>query len=288
MRDAWLGPLLNGIAVGGLYASIALGLSLVAGVMRLLNLAHGEMLVGAVYIMLTLSRVFHVDPFVALIGTVPLIFAAAYLIQRTLLQSLVESGGEAPLVATFGLSVGAQALFLIVFGPDTMALQADYGITGVAIFGYRVRTVHVIALALGLGLTALTHLLLTSTTYGKALRAAAQDAMAAASLGIDVRHVFALALGLGAALTAVGALVIGVGFSVDPTSGTTWLLRAVTVVVLGGMGSVWGTFLAGLIVGLGEEAGAALTAPEYRDLIVFSMLVLILIVRPRGLFGAAA
>lgn len=285
MIDQLWGHLLNGVTTGGLYVSIALGLSLVAGVMRLLNLAQGEILGGSVYLMLVLSRWLDVDPAIALIGTVPIIFGVAYFLQRSILQSLVEHGGEGPLVATFGISIAAQTLFLLAFGPDAAALPASYGLTGVSIFGHRVRLILVIALALGVAMTWMTHLILTRLTFGKALRAAAEDPMAAASLGVDVRHVFALSFGLGAALTAVGALVVGVGFSIDPTSGFMWLLRAVTVVVLGGMGSIWGTLAAGTIVGLGEEFGVALSGPEYRDLIVFLMLVTILIVRPAGLFG---
>jgi branched-chain amino acid transport system permease protein len=281
------GHFLNGATTGGLYVTIALGLSLVAGVMRLLNLAQGEILGGAVYVMLVLTRTFNVDPAIALLGTVPIIFAIAYVLQRTVLQSLVEHGGEGPLVATFGISIAAQTIFLLAFGPDATALPASYGLTGIDIFGHRVRVILVVALVLGLALTWLTHLVLTRMTFGKALRAAAEDPMAAASLGVDVRHVFALSFGFGAALTAVGALVVGVGFSIDPTSGFMWLMRAVTVVVLGGMGSVWGTLAAGTIVGLGEEFGVALSGPEYRDLIVFLMLVAILIVRPAGLFGRA-
>jgi branched-chain amino acid transport system permease protein len=279
------GHVLNGVTTGGLYVTIALGLSLVAGVMRLLNLAQGEILGGAVYLLLVLSQTFHVDPLIALVGVVPIIFAVAYFLQRSVLQALVEHGGEGPLVATFGISIAAQAVFLLSFGPNPVALEASYGLSGITIFGHRVRLILVMALILGVLLTWLTHLILTRLTFGKALRAAAEDPMAAASLGVNVRHVFALSFGLGAALTAVGALVVGVGFSIDPTSGFMWLLRAVTVVVLGGMGSIWGTLAAGTIVGLGEEFGVALSGPEYRDLIVFVMLVAILIVRPAGLFG---
>lgn len=285
MIDQLWGHVLNGVTTGGLYVTIALGLSLVAGVMRLLNLAQGEILGGSVYLMLVLSQTFHLDPILALLVTVPIVFGVAYLLQRAVLQKLIENGGEGPLVATFGISIAAQAMFLLFFGSNAAALSADYGLIGVTVFGHRVRLIMLVALVLGIAMTALTHSILTRTTFGKALRAAAEDPMAAASLGVDVRHVFGLTFGMGAALTAVGAIVVGVGFSIDPTSGATWLLRAITVVVLGGMGSIWGTLFAGLLVGLIEEFGVALTGPEYRDVIVFLMLVAILIVRPSGLFS---
>jgi branched-chain amino acid transport system permease protein len=279
-----LALLLESAATGGLYVTVALGLSLVAGVMRLLNLAQGEFLVGSVYLILTLMRALHIDPFLSMLGTLPIVFAGAYLIQRSLLQDLMAHSGEAPLVATFGLSIAAQAAFQMAYGSNPMALTSDLGLTGVTILGHTVRWVSVLAVAVGVALTTSTHFLLSGTTFGKSLRAAAEDPMAAQSLGIDVRHVFALCFGLGAVLTACGAIVVGIGFSVEPTSGILWLIRGVTVVVIGGMGSIWGTLIAGGVVGLVEEVGVFTLGPEYRDLVIFTLLVLLLVIRPSGLF----
>jgi branched-chain amino acid transport system permease protein len=282
-----LAPLLDGLATGGLYATIALGLSLVAGVMRLLNLSQGEFLVGSVYLMLALGTQLHVNPFAAFALALPVIFAVAYGVQRGLLQALMDHGGEAPLVATFGLSIAAQALFQVGFGSSAVVMPSDFGLVGVQVFGHPMRALSLLALGGGVLLTAATHGLLTRTTYGRALRAAAEDPMAAQSLGVDVRHVFALCFALGAALTACGAVVVGVGFSVEPAAGLLWLLRAVAVVVIGGMGSIWGTLGAAMLLGLVEEFGAAAAGPEYRDVIMFGVLVTVLVVRPTGLFGKA-
>lgn len=279
--------LLDALATGGLYATVALGLSLVAGVMRLLNLSQGEFLVGSVYLMLLLGQALHVDPLASVLLALPLVGALAYVLQRGLLQPLMDHGGEAPLVATFGLSIAAQAIFQAGFGPATATIPSDHGIAGIEVLGHPMRLVSVWAMALGLGLTAALHLLLTRTTYGRALRAAAEDPMAAQSLGVDVRHVFALCFALGAVLTACGAAVVGLGFSVEPASGLLWLLRAVAVVVIGGMGSVWGTLAAAVLLGVVEELGALAAGPEYRDLIMFGLLVAILVVCPTGLFGKA-
>jgi len=285
MIDRIIALLLEGAATGGLYVTIALGLSLVAGVMRLLNLAQGELLVGSVYVMLMLTGTFHLGAFASLLGTLPIVFIAAYWIQRSLLQALLAHGGEAPLVATFGLSIAGQAAFQILSGPNAVSIDSTIGLTGVPVLGHVMRWVSVIAIALAIGLTLATQLVLTRTTFGKSLRAAAEDPLAAQSLGVDVRHVFAMCFGFGAVLTACGALVIGTGFSVDPTSGTLWLLRGVTVVVIGGMGSIWGTLAAGGLVGLAEEIGAFAIGPEYRDLVVFGLLLVVLVVRPTGLFS---
>ena len=282
-----LALLLDALATGGLYATVALGLSLVAGVMRLLNLSQGEFLVGSVYLMLLAGQALGVSPLPAMLLALPVVGLVAYGVQRGLLQALMQHGGEAPLVATFGLSIAAQALFQVGFGPSAVTIPSDFGIAGTTVLGHPMRLVSLLALALGVALTALTHLLLTRTTYGRALRAAAEDPMAAQSLGVDVRHVFALCFALGAVLTAAGAAVVGLGFSVEPASGLLWLLRAVAVVVIGGMGSVWGTLAAAMLLGLVEEAGALLAGPEYRDVIMFGLLVLILVLRPTGLFGKA-
>jgi branched-chain amino acid transport system permease protein len=288
MGEKLLAVLLEGVATGGLYVVVALGLSLVAGVMRLLNLAHGEFLVASVYLMMTVMNVTQADPVLAMLGTLPIVFAAAYLIQRSLLQQLMTHSGEAVLVGTFGISIAAQAAFQIIYGSSPVSVISLMGLTGVDILGHTMRWVSVVAVGLGLGLTLATHLLLTRTTFGRSLRAAAEDALAAQSLGVDVRHVFALCFGLGAVLTACGALVVGTGFSVEPTSGLLWLVRGVTVVVIGGMGSVWGTLIAGGLVGLAEETGVVLLGPEYRDIVVFGLLVALLVARPNGLFARSA
>ncbi len=282
--DKLISLLIEGFGTGGLYVVVALGLSLVAGVMRLLNLAHGEFLVGAVFLITSIMNTLQLDPFLAMLATLPIVFVAAYVIQRSLLQHLLSHGGEAVLVATFGISIAAQALFQIVYGTNPVSIFSMLGLTGVEIFGHVTRWISIVAIGLAVALTSGTHLLLTRTTFGKSLRAAAEDSLAAQSLGVDVRHVFALCFGLGAMLTSFGAIVVGIGFSVEPSSGMIWLMRGVAVVVIGGMGSVWGTLAAGLMVGLAEEAGVVLLGPEYRDIVVFSLLVLVLVARPNGLF----
>ena len=286
--DKLLSVLIEGLGTGGLYAVVALGLSLVAGVMRLLNLAHGEFLVGSVYLIMTLMAFAGLDPFLAMVGALPVVFIAAYVIQRALLQDLMAHSAEAVLVGTFGISIAAQAIFQIAFGSNAVAITSLLGLTGVKILGHTTRWVSVVAITLALGLTAATHFLLTRSTFGWSLRAAAEDSMAAQSLGVDVRHVFALCFGLGAVLTSFGAIVVGIGFSIEPSSGMLWLMRGVAVVVIGGMGSVWGTLLAGCMVGLVEEASVVIVGSEYRDIVVFGLLVLVLVLRPNGLFTGNA
>jgi branched-chain amino acid transport system permease protein len=280
--------LIDGLFLGGLYASTAYGLTLIFGVMRLVNLAHGELLIGACYLAYALSVGLGLDPLLSLVIVAPLMFGLAYPVQRFILSPVMELGQEAPLVATFGLSLVAQTIFILVFGPDPRALNAPYTLTGVSILGDTVRTVSVIAFFAGLLLVAGLYLALTRLRFGKALRAAADDPLAAASLGINVPHIYAVTFGLAAAISAIGGTLIGLSFGFEPTTGTSWLLRSFTVVVLGGLGSLWGSFVGGILIGMLEEIFAAQVGPQYRDLIVFSFLVLVLVMRPQGLFGKRA
>jgi branched-chain amino acid transport system permease protein len=277
--------LINGILLGGLYASVALGLTLVFGVMRLVNLAHGELLVGAAYVSYSITSHVGLDPLVSLLIAVPAVALVAYPVQRLILNPLVPHGLEPPLVATFGLSIVAQTAFVLIFTSDAKSLNASYAVTGVNILGETVPQVYLIALGVGIVLVALLHLGLTRLRFGKALRAAAEDAEAAATMGIDVGHVYATTFAVAAALAAVGGVLIGVAFSITPTTGTSWLLRGFTVIVLGGMGSIWGTLAGGVVVGIAEQFGATWFGPQYHDLVVFSLLVIVLVLRPQGLFG---
>lgn len=277
--------LIDGLFLGGLYASTALGLTLVFGVMRIVNLAHGELLIGGCYLAYALSVGLGLDPLVSLLIVAPVMFLLAYFVQLLILSPTMKLGQEAPLVATFGVSLIVQTLFLLVFGVNSKSLNASYTLTGVTILGDKVRTIYVIAFFAGLLLVAGLYLALNRLRFGKALRAAAEDPLAAASLGINVQHIYAVTFGLAAAVSAVGGTMIGLSYGFEPTTGTSWLLRSFTVVVLGGLGSLWGSFVGGILIGILEESVASQVGPQYRDLIVFSFLVLILVLRPQGLFG---
>lgn len=277
--------LIDGLFLGGLYASIALGLTLVFGVLKMVNLAQGEFIIGSAYLSYVVVTHVNLDPLLSLIIVMPVMFVIGYIIQRVLLNPLMKGGGETLLVATFGLMLIAQTVFALFFKNNTLALNAPYTLTGITIFGDTVRTVYVIALVASVLMVVVTYLALTRLRFGKAVRAAAEDPIAAASVGIDVPLIYGVTFGLAAALSAVGGNIIGLAYGFAPTTGSEWLLRSFTVVVLGGMGSLWGVLLGGILVGIIEEVGASLIGAQYRDLIVFGFLVLILIIRPEGLFG---
>lgn len=277
--------LIDGLFLGGLYASIALGLTLVFGVMKMVNLAQGEFLIGAAYLTYTVTTLVHLDPLLSLLIVVPVIFVISYAVQRILLNPLIKRGMETLLVATFGLSLIAQTAFTLIFGNNTLSLNAPYTLTGITIFGDTVRTIYIIAFVAAVLMVVGMYLILTRLRFGKAVRAAAEDPAAAASVGIDVPLVYGVTFGVAAALSAVGGTLIGLSYGFGPTSGSEWLLRSFVVIVLGGMGSLWGALLGGILVGVIEEVTASIVGAQYRDLIVFAFLVLILIIRPQGLFG---
>lgn len=280
--------LINGFFLGGLYASTALGLTLVFGVLQLVNLAHGELLIGGSYLAYALSTALGLDPLLTLFLVAPIMFLLAYPLQRFVINPVMRLGPEPPLVATFGLSLIGQTIFVLLFNSNTLSLNDSYTTAGVDILGVKVRMVYIIAFFIGLLLVAGLHLAINHLRFGKALRASAEDPLAAASLGINVQHVYAVTFGVAAAVSAVGGVMIGLSYGFQPTTGIGWLLRSFTVVVLGGLGSLWGSLVGGILIGILEEFAISQIGAQYRDLIVFSFLVLILIIRPQGLFGKKA
>lgn len=277
--------LVQGILLGGLYATTALGLSLVFGVIRMVNLAHGDLLVVGAYLTAVLVGALGGDPLLLAIPAAVILGLIAYPLQRLVLNPLVLHGSEAPVTATFGISIVAQSLLLLAFSSNPRTLSAAYATGRIEIGGFGLRTSLLIALVIGIVLVIALDLLLNRTRFGQQVRAAAIDPDAAGLVGIDLKHTYAMVFAIAAAVAAIGGSLIALSFSVDPSAGTSWLLRAFTVVVLGGLGSIRGTLVGGLIVGVVESVGAVLVGAQYRDVIVFGVLVLVLLVRPNGLFA---
>jgi branched-chain amino acid transport system permease protein len=275
----------TGILLGGLFAVTALGLSLVFGVMRLINLVHGELVILGAYLAFELSTHASIDPLVTLIAVVPAVLVLAYPVQRVLLTPVMRKGAEPALLTTFGLSIIAQNVFILIFSGDTRSLGASYATTSQSIASIHVPTMYLIAFGFAVVLCGGAHLVLQRTAPGRAIRASAEDAEAAAVMGIDIRRVYAVIYAVAAGCAAVGGVLAGLTFSFDPSSGITYLLTGFAVVVLGGLGSVKGTFFGGLLLGLVESVGASFFGDGYRDFIGFLAFLIILGVRPQGLFG---
>jgi branched-chain amino acid transport system permease protein len=280
-----LAGVISGLLLGGLYAIAALGLSLVFGVMRLVNIVHGEFLVLAAYLNFSIASALGLDPLLAVLLIAPVMFLIGYVIQRWVLNPLMHRGGEPPLLAAFGLSIIAQNVMLLIWGADARTLTTSYSSLGVSLFGVRVPLMYLIAFVLAIILIAAVQLFISHSYLGKAIRAATQDPSTAQVMGINPRTIYTFTYGIGAAIATLGGTLIGLIFSFTPTSGLTWLLKGFVVVVMGGMGSIVGILAAGGILGIAEGIGGAIVGTGYRDMIGFLIFLIVLVFWPRGLFG---
>ncbi|MGI8492025.1 MAG: branched-chain amino acid ABC transporter permease [Acidimicrobiales bacterium] len=274
----------NGLLIGGFYAVVALGLSLVFGVLRLINLAHGELLVAGAYLAYVLGTEFGLSPFLSLPIVVVVVGALAYLLQRYLLTGLLVKRPEGAMVATFGIALLAQGLYAQFFTSEPRSLSSGLSTSGFTLFGVQVRTIYLVAFVIGALLCLLTHVALTRTRLGAVVRASAADPATAGLMGIDTSRVYAATFAVGAVIAAIGGVLVGVTFSVTPTTGTQYLIVGIAVVVLGGVGNVLGTFLGALLLGLVQTLAAAQFGGGYRDLTVYLLFFIVLALRPQGLF----
>jgi len=278
----------NGLLLGGLYAITALGFSMVFGVMRLVNIPHGEILVLGAFLSYFISPALGFDPLLTIVLVAPILFFIGYLIQRWLLNPVMGKGIEPVLLTAFALSSIAHSLFILFWSVNTRTITTRYSDQGLKLAGLNVALMYLIAFCLSVvGLLGI-HLFITRTYLGKAIRAAAQDPETARVMGINVKSIYALTYAIAAGIAALGGTLIGMIYSFSPASGLPWLLKGLVIVVLGGMGSIVGTLLGGVILGVAEELGAAAFGIGYRDIIGLLIFLLVLYIRPTGLFGRSS
>ena len=283
----WLDTLVQGILLGGLYALFAAGLSLVFGIMRLVNLAHGDLIVLAAYLVLLGVSLLGLSPFVAALLAAPLMFAAGWALQTAVLNRVLGKDILPPLLVTFGLSVALQNGLLEAFSADSRRIPAgalegaslDLGLVTVGVMPLMT---FVSAIAVILALNAIFY----QTALGRAFRATSDDAVTAGLMGIEPKRIFAMATGLAMVVVTVAALYLGMRANFDPAIGPARLLYAFEAVIIGGLGSLWGTLAGGIIIGLAQTIGAAVN-PEWQILAGHIAFLAVLLVRPRGLFPRA-
>lgn len=277
--------LISGLLLGGMLALTALGLSLVLGVMRLVNLAHGEMLVGGAYLGLFMLQFGGIDPLLSLPIVAAILALMAYPIQRLLLMPLAAKGAEAPMMTAFGLSIILQNAFIIAFTGDTRSIERDYATTALTIGPITIAQIYLIGFIISVIVIYAVHLLVSRSAFGRDLRASATDATAAAAMGVDVRRVYAATFALGAACAGVGGALIGIAFSFTPTSGANFLLTDFAIIVLGGLGNIFGTLIGGVVLGLLQSVGGTVFGDGYRDLVGMIVFLIVLAFRPEGLLS---
>jgi branched-chain amino acid transport system permease protein len=285
--DVVVSSLVSGLLLGGILALIALGLSIALGVMRLVNLAHGELLVCGAYLGYFLLHLLGLDPIAALLLVGLLMALIAWPFQRLLIAPLAGKGMEAPMMTMFGVSIILQNLLLLGFSADSRTIEAAYAARPLHLGPVTVPQIYVIGFVVSVAIVGLVHLLVTRTAFGRELRASSADASAAAAMGVDVRRVHAFTFALGAACAAMGGVLIGTAFSFTPGSGATYLLVSFAVVVLGGVGNIFGTLVAGIAMGVMQSLGAVLLGDGYRDLVGLVLFLLALALRPHGISATA-
>jgi branched-chain amino acid transport system permease protein len=277
---------LQGVFLGAFYAVLACGLSIMFGVMRIINLAHGDLAVLGAYAVFVIVDHLGVSPFVAFVISLPAMIALGYLLQLTILERSLKSGILTPLLATFGLSIVIQNLLLIAFSPDVHSLGRTAGTITTASWqlggGLTVSALGLAVLVIALVLFGALQVFLSSTRLGWMMRATAEDADAAELVGVDSRGTYAWATALAVAIAALGGLFLGIRSVFDPVSGPTQLIFAFEAVVIGGMGSLWGTLLGGLALGVAQTLGAQIH-PQFAVMAGHLLFLAVLIVR----FGGA-
>ena len=281
----WVNIIIQGVLIGGLYAMFAAGLALIFGVMRLVNIAHGDLIVLAAYLALVVTETSGIDPLLAIVVVAPIMAAIGYALQRGLLNRTLGDDLLPPLLVTFGLSIIIQNGLLELFTADSRRLRA--GPIEVASFplaeGVWIGALPLLQFAVAVAVIGALQVLFYRTTFGRAFRATADDASVAQLMGLDNRHIFALAMALSLAVVAVAGVFIAVRTNFDPAIGPTRLIFGFEAVIIGGLGSMWGTLAGGIILGVAQALGAQIN-PGWQLLAGHLAFLAILAVRPEGLF----
>jgi branched-chain amino acid transport system permease protein len=281
----WINVIVQGVLVGGLYAMFAAGLSLIFGVMRLVNIAHGDLIVLAAYLALVTTQSLGLDPLMAMLLVVPLMAAIGYVLQWFVLNRTLGVDLLPPLLVTFGLSVIIQNTLQEVFTADPQKLQA--GAIEIAslpvVEGINIGVLPLLQFALAVIVIAALQIIFYRTALGRAFRATADDASVAQLMGLDNRHVFALAMALSLAVVAIAGVLLAVRANFDPTIGPARLIFGFEAVIIGGLGSLWGTLAGGIMLGVAQAIGAKLD-PGWQILAGHLAFLVVLAIRPQGLF----
>lgn len=279
---------LNGLTTGAVYALVALGLTLIYGVLHIINFAHGAALMIALYGVWYLKQLLGIDPYLALPAMVAAMFVAGYLLQRVIVNRASHGKDENILLVTLGLSIVLENLALLAFKSDTRTIDTSYTLSTVAIGPAMIAVTKLVAFAGALVASALLLWIVRGTDLGRAIRAVAKEKHGARLVGIDVDHVYAMSFGIGLACLGAAACFLLPAYYVNPQVGNGFVLVAFTIVVLGGMGSFAGALLGGLLIGVVESLGGLWFGESLGQIGIFLLFIAVLLFRPQGLFGAKA
>jgi branched-chain amino acid transport system permease protein len=284
--DVLFPSVLNGLTTGAVYALIALGLTLIYGVLHIVNFAHGASLMVALYGVYLLKAHWGIDPYLALPIMVPAMFALGYLLQRGVINRASHGKDENILLVTLGVSIVMENLALMAFKSDTRTIETAYTLSTVAIGPAMIALPKLIAFVGAAATSAVLLWIVARTDLGRAIRAVAKEKQGARLMGIDVEHVYAMSFGIGLACLGAAACFLLPAYYVNPQVGGGFVLVAFTIVVLGGMGSFAGALLGGLLIGVVESLGGLMLGESLGQIGIFAIFIAVLLFRPQGLFGA--
>jgi branched-chain amino acid transport system permease protein len=279
---------LNGLMTGAVYALVALGLTLVYGVLHIINFAHGALLTAAMFAAFFAYTLLGLDPYLAVFLLAPLFFAGGYALQRFVIGPAAHGEDRNFLLVTLGLAIVIQNALLYFFRADTRTINLPYAFDVVEIGSAFIAVPRLVALGAVVAVAIVLWFIMQWTDTGKAIRAVAKERLGAELCGIDVAHIYAVTFGLGTACVAVAACLLIPTYYVNPTAGEAFVLIAFTIVVLGGMGSIAGALIGGLFVGVVESLSSVFLGQSLGQIGIFVLFIVMLLVRPSGLFGARA
>lgn len=286
--NLYLQGLINGVLNGGVYALIALGFTLVFGVMRVVNFAHGHFVMVAMYISCVAFANFAIDPFFSLIAVIPLLFILGILVQRFCISKILDAPDTSQMTLTLGLLIVLENLGVMGFGGEFRGVTTAYSTATIPVGDLLVSVSRLMAFAAACLFIVILYLFLNRTDLGRAVKACSDERSGAMLVGINVQKMYVLTFGLGAALAGIAGAVIIPFTTVNPHSGTDFVLKAFMIVVLGGAGSVPGALVGALVFGVAEAVSAVVVSAHLSRAILFAILFIIIIVRPTGIFGKAS
>jgi len=283
--ELYVQAFINGILTGGVYSLMAVGLSLIFGVMRVINFAHGDMMVWGMYLSFWLFTTLGLDPYLSIPLTGAVVFLLGAAIQRGLVNRILAAPHEMQILLMMGVALVLENLALMVWGPDPRRVNVSYGLSTFWMGPIVVDLPRLVTFALALALALVLYLFLRRTDLGRMIRAASDNQTGALLVGTDITKVFTLAFGVGAACVGAAGSLMTPLLPFTPSSGLLFTVTSFNIVIIGGMGNLLGAFVGGLLVGVSESLGAVLLVPSLKEIVGFVLLVVILLSRPPGLLG---
>jgi branched-chain amino acid transport system permease protein len=280
-----LQSIVSGILMGGVYSLVAIGLTLIFGVMKIINFAHGSLMMLGMFTTYWLFVLLGIDPYLSLLFSIPILFILGVIIERFLIAQVLDAPEHNQLLLTLGISLFIENFALFLWTPNFRTLNVQYIKKAATVGTVMISFPKVIAFLFAIILTTLLYYFLKKTDLGKAIRAASEEKEGALTVGINMRRIYYVAFGVGAACVGAAGTLTAPFFYVNPHVGGIFVITAFVVVVLGGMGNFIGAFVGGIIVGLAESVGAAFVPGQLKQLIIYFIFILVLLFKPQGLFG---